>query len=443
VTTSSSHQPNRVAPIGERQALIVLTVIFFMWGFITSLNDILIPHLKSLFDLNYAGIMLIQFTFFGAYFVMSLPSSWIVGRLGYPASMGSGLALSALGAFLFEPAALWVSYPCFLAALFILASGITLLQVAANPYVTLLGSPGGGASRLNLAQALNSLGTTLGPVIGGVLILAVPTVAPALRAHWSTLLDQAYRLKQSSLVEGPYLGLGLLLALFAVGVFLLRLPALSGARSARLPVDLLREVFEDLPRYRHLLWGMLGIFLYVGAEVTIGSFMISYISQPRYGGIPLDRAALFVSLYWMGAMCGRFIGSGILRRVDAGRLLGLCAIVNVLLVSTTLLARGDLAVGTIVATGLFNSIMFPNIFALAIADLGPRTAEASGLLVMAIVGGAVIPLMQGFLADRIGIHHAYLLPLGCYLYLVFYGFRGSRVVEAESPRALTAGLPGG
>lgn len=434
---------SRAVAVSARQALVFLTVIFFMWGFITSLNDILIPHLKSLFNLDYVGIMLVQFTFFGAYFVMSLPSSWIVGRLGYPASMGLGLALSALGAVLFEPAALWVSYPCFLAALFILASGITLLQVAANPYVTLLGPPAGGASRLNLAQALNSLGTTLGPVIGGALILAVPTVAPSLRAHWPVVLDQAYRLKQSSLVEGPYLGLGLLLALLAGGVFLLRLPTLSEARSARLPVGLLREAFSNLPRYRHLLWGMLGIFLYVGAEVTIGSFMISYITHRRYGDIPLNRAALFVSLYWMGAMVGRFIGSGILRRLDAGRLLGLCAIVNALLVSTTLMAHGDLAVVSIVATGLFNSIMFPNIFALAIADLGPRTAEASGLLVMAIVGGAVIPLAQGFLADRIGIHHAYLLPLGCYLYLVYYGFRGSRVALPEPVPSLPAGLPGG
>jgi FHS family L-fucose permease-like MFS transporter len=438
-----SRQPSRAVVISDRQAMIFITIIFFMWGFITSLNDILIPHLKSLFNLDYVGIMLVQFTFFGAYFVMSLPSSWIVGRLGYPASMGLGLALSALGAVLFEPAALWVSYPFFLAALFILASGITLLQVAANPYVTLLGPPAGGASRLNLAQALNSLGTTLGPIIGGALILAVPTVAPALRAHWPAVLEQAYRLKQSALVEGPYLGLGLLLALIAGGVFLLRLPALSEARSPRLPVGLLREAFRDLPRYRHLLWGMVGIFLYVGAEVTIGSFMISYITHRRYGDIPLNRAAIFVSLYWMGAMIGRFIGSGILRRLDAGRLLGLCAIVNALLVSVTLMAHGDLAVVSIVATGLFNSIMFPNIFALAIADLGPRTAEASGLLVMAIVGGAVIPLAQGFLADRIGIHHAYLLPLACYLYLVYYGFRGSRVTVLESAPPLPAGLRGG
>lgn len=430
-------------PLGRSGALAFLTVIFFMWGFITSLNDILIPHLKSLFDLDYAGIMLIQFTFFGAYFVMSLPSSWCVSRIGYPASMGLGLALSALGALLFEPAALWVSYPCFLAALFILASGITLLQVAANPYVTLLGPPTHGASRLNLAQALNSLGTTLGPLVGGALILSVPTVAPALRKDWPTALRHIYRLRQTSVVEGPYLGLALLLLALAAGVFLLRLPSLPEARHTDRPWQRMRETVRELPRSGRLLRGVIGIFLYVGAEVTIGSFMISYISRPRYGGIPVDRAALFVSLYWMGAMVGRFAGSGILRRMDAGRLLGLCATVNALLVATTLLAHGDLAVATVVATGLFNSVMFPNIFALAIADLGPRTAEASGLLVMAIVGGAVIPLAQGFLADRIGIHHAYLLPLACYLYLVYYGFRGSRHVPAadSAEASLAAGVP--
>lgn len=409
----------------EIRALAFVSVIFFMWGLITSLNDVLIPHLKSVFDLDYAGIMLVQFMFFGAYFVASWPSGWIVARLGYPKSMFGGLVLSAVGAFLFFPAAAAPSYPMFLLALFVLASGITLLQVAANPYVSLLGPPRGSSSRLNLAQALNSLGTILGPAVGGVLILSIPVISYAIRRHWTIGAEHVYMLRQTTLVQGPYVGLGLLLLVLALVLYVMRLPEERTA-SARPESGLFVAMLRRPRAYRSLLLAAVAIFVYVGAEVTLGSFMISYISRPRFGGIPVDRAALFVSFYWTGAMIGRFVGSWVLRKANPRLLLGGAAVVAAALVTTTLLSHGMLAVWSVVSVGLFNAIMFPTIFALGIEGLGPRTGQASSLLVMAIVGGAIIPLLQGFLADRIGIHHAYVLPLLCYGYIVFYGFWGSR-----------------
>lgn len=424
--------PTTASRAGYFRAMVFLTIVFFMWGFITSLNDILIPHLKSVFDLNYAEIMLIQFTFFGAYFITSLPSGWVVARFGYPMSVAAGLVLAAVGALMFYPAAAQPSYPLFLLALFVLASGITLLQVAANPYVSLLGPPRGASSRLNLAQALNSLGTTLGPIIGGFLILSIPVVALSTRQHWSLARNQAYVLRQTTLVQGPYIGLAILLLGLALAVYFMHLPDWRN-QTTRPTGGFGHELRQNTRAYRHLLFGTLAIFVYVGAEVSIGSFMISYITQPRYGGIPIDQAARYVALYWMGAMIGRFVGSGILRKVDAGRLLGCSAVVAAGLVTTTLLSHGQLALWSVVVVGLFNSIMFPNIFTLGIAGLGPRTGQGSSLLVMAIVGGAVIPLLQGILADRIGVHHAYILPLLCYLYIIFYGFWGSRIQGPETP----------
>ncbi len=425
VSQAALDTPGEARPAGTFRAMAFLTLIFFMWGFITSLNDILIPHLKSVFDLNYAEIMLVQFTFFGAYFVTSLPSGWVVERLGYPMSILSGLVLAALGAVLFYPAAAVPSYPLFLMALFVLASGITLLQVAANPYVSLLGPPRGASSRLNLAQAVNSLGTTIGPFIGGLLILSIPVVALSTRRHWTHALNAAYTLRQTTLVQGPYLGLAILLLLLAFAVYFMHLPDWRNAGHRQVG-GFWDDLIHHTRAYRHLLFGIVAIFVYVGAEVSIGSFMISYISLPRYGDIPVSQAAVFVSLYWMGAMVGRFIGSAVLRKIDAGRLLGGSAVVAAALVATTLISHGRVALWSVVVIGFFNSIMFPNIFTLGIAGLGDRTGQASSLLVMAIVGGAVIPLLQGFLADRIGVHLAYVLPLCCYLYIIFYGFSGSQ-----------------
>ena len=409
---------------GNRTALTVVTTIFFMWGFITALNDVLIPHLKSVFTLNYTEVMLVQFTFFGAYFLMSLPSGKVVSRLGYRLSIVAGLVVTGIGALLFLPASMAQSYPLFLLAFFVLASGITLLQVAANPYVSLLGPARLASSRLNLAQALNSLGTTIAPKLGGLLILSVAVLGSTELAKLPAAQQAAYKLQQAHLVQGPYLGIAIVLFLLALLVWLFHLPAIEGADER---ADDSRHTFFDALAHARVWFGMLAIFVYVGAEVSIGSFMINYISLPGIGDMPEARAAGFVSLYWGGAMIGRFAGSALLTRIDARKLLCAFAVIAGLLVLTTMLTHGHVAMWSVIAIGLFNSIMFPNIFTLGIEKFGPLAGKVSSLLVMAIVGGAVIPLAQGALADRIGVHHAFVLPLLCYAYIVFYSVRGSRV----------------
>ena len=410
-------------PDRYRLAFGVVTAVFFMWGFITVLNDVLVPHLKSVFALDYKQTMLIQFCFFGAYFLMSLPAGKVVSSFGCKNSIIIGLCVSGAGALAFYPAASLPSYGVFLTALFILASGITLLQVAANPYVSLLGPAKGASSRLNLSQAFNSLGTTLAPKFGGLFILSVAVLAPAELAKLDAGRQLAYRLQQAQSVELPYIGLALTLFLLAFVVYLFHLPAVNEIEQH---VDA-PHPYRDALRHRHLFFGVIAIFLYVGAEVSIGSFMINYISLPDIGAMPEARAANFVSLYWGGAMLGRFVGSVLLQRVDARRLLGVFAAVAAALVLTTMLSSGMTAVAAVVAIGLFNSIMFPNIFTLGIEGLGPLTGRASSLLVMAIVGGAIVPLAQGALADAFGVHHAFVLPLLCYLYIVFYAFNGSKL----------------
>jgi len=408
----------------NRLAFGVVTAVFFMWGFITVLNDVLVPHLKSVFSLDYTRIMLIQFTFFGAYFLVSLPSGKVVSVFGYKNSIIMGLCVAGLGALMFYPAAAIPSYGVFLSALFVLASGITLLQVAANPYVSLLGPPRGASSRLNLSQAFNSLGTTLAPKFGGLLILSTTVLSTAAFAKLDAAHQAAYRLQQAEMVQMPYIGIAITLFVLAVIVYLFHLPAISAVEEHTVEPA---HPFRAALHHRHLFFGVIAIFVYVGAEVSIGSFMINYISLPDIGDMPEMRAAGFVSLYWGGAMLGRFIGSALLQRIDARKLLGAFACVAALLVLTTMLSHGLLAVWSVVCIGLFNSIMFPNIFTLGIEGLGPLTGRASSLLIMAIVGGAVIPVLQGMLADRFGVHHAFILPLLCYLYIVFYGFKGSRL----------------
>ena len=409
-------------------ALGIVTFVFFMWGFLTSLNDVLIPHLKSLFSLNYAQSMLVQFTFFGAYFVMSLPCGKLVSRLGYKHSIVLGLLIAAGGALLFYPAASLPSYALFLGALFILATGITLLQVAANPYVSLLGPASSASMRLNLVQAFNSLGTTLAPKFGGVLILSGVVLGAAEIVQLPEAERLSYNLQQAQLVQGPYLGLAITLAALALLFFIARLPVIVDDTTAE---EARTHRFVDALRHRNLRLGTLAIFVYVGAEVAIGSFLINYIAQADIGNMAQAQAANYVAFYWGGAMVGRFIGAALMQKIAPRKLLATAAAVDVLLLLTTMLSHGQIAVWSVVAIGLFNSIMFPTIFTLGIDRLGPLTGKASSLLIMAIVGGAVIPLLQGVLADRIGIQQAFVLPLLCYLYIGFYGVNGSRVdVEA-------------
>jgi len=417
--------------VNTRVALAVATTIFFMWGFLTCLNDILIPHLKSVFELNYTRAMLVQFTFFGAYFLMSLPAGRLVARLGYKQGIVAGLVIAGIGALGFWPAAELRIYGAFLAALFVLATGITVLQVAANPYVALLGPERTSSSRLTLAQALNSLGTAIAPIFGGMLILG-NTVKSADELTALPLADQlAYRAQEAQSVQGPYLGLAVALFLLALFVFLFRLPTLSENSEQ---ADTARHSYGDALRHKHLLFGVLGIFFYVGAEVSIGSFLVNYLSLPNIGGFSEQQATHYVSLYWTMAMIGRFAGSALLVRFSPRKLLALFALINVGLLALTMASEGTLALYSVVAIGLFNSIMFPTIFALGIERLGPLTNKASSLLIMAIVGGAVVPFLQGMLADRIGLHHSFVLPLLCYGYIIFYGLVGSRASTGVSQK---------
>jgi MFS transporter, FHS family, L-fucose permease len=401
--------------------LATVTTLFFMWGFLTCLNDILVPHLKSIFDLNYLQSQLIQFAFFGAYFIFSLPSARIVDAIGYQRSMVVGLLTMGLGAFLFVPAASVASYPLFLGALIVLAAGITCLQVAANPYVTILGKPETASSRLNLTQAFNSLGTTLAPYFGGVLILsAAPKTIADIRALAPDAL-QAYRLHEAASVKTPYVGLGIALVVLAIAIGSFKLPKIAHAQH-----KVGEKVNDSIWNHPSLIFGAIGIFVYVGAEVSIGSFLVNYFSQPEIGGLTAKVAADFVTFYWGGAMVGRFIGSAILQKVSTRGLLGVCAVCAAGLVAISMLATGHVAMYSIILVGFFNSIMFPSIFTLGVAELGPLTGDGSGVMIMAIVGGALIPLAQGAIADRIGLHHAFFLPVVCYLYILFFALSGSK-----------------
>lgn len=402
--------------------LIVVTTLFFMWGFLTCLNDILIPHLQSVFTLTNTQSMLIQFTFFTAYFIMSIPAGKIISRLGYQKGIVIGLLTAAAGAAMFYPAAAVPSYPLFLTALFILASGITLLQVAANPYVAVLGKPETASSRLNLTQAFNSLGTTVAPFFGGMLILSGTVLSSEALQKLAPAAQQAYRQTHASSVQVPYLGLAFALAALAFAMSRFKLPVITEVEDHSAPAKL-----TDALKHRHLLLGVLGIFVYVGAEVAIGSFLVRFIGQSNIAGLPENIAAAYITYYWGGAMVGRFVGSALMQKVDPGKLLGLCALIASGLVMLTVFSSGRTAMWTILSVGLFNSIMFPTIVTLGIKDLGRLTSQGSSLLIMAIVGGAIIPLAQGALADNIGIQLAFVMPALCYLYIAFYGFIGSRV----------------
>lgn len=424
-TNSNSGQAPSYVP-----ALVVLTSLFFMWGFITSLNDILIPHLKAIFTLSYVQAMLIQFSFFGAYFVMSVPSGYLVEKLGYRRGIIIGLSTAGVACLGFYPAASMQSYPLFLAALFVLASGITLLQVAANPYVTILGPPQTAASRLNLTQAFNSLGTTIGPFLGSMFILtaAISATSP---------VDTAQEIQT---VQTPYLILAGLLFAIAVVFAQFKLPVIKGMDATTAAAD-----DHDVPsvwKHSHLVLGAVAIFMYVGAEVAIGSFLVNFMAQPEVAGLPESVAGRYLSLYWGGAMVGRFIGAAVLRRVRPGVVLACNASCAIVLLIIAMSSAGRVAMWAVLGIGLFNSIMFPTIFTLGLARLGRHTGEGSGVLCMAIVGGAIVPVVQGYFADTIGLLPSFVVPAVCYAYIVFYGLKGHvvrsvRDADISAPTAHT------
>ncbi|EKE77871.1 sugar MFS transporter [Gallaecimonas xiamenensis] len=411
--TSQEHQ-------GYTFALTSMTFLFFMMGFITCLNDILIPHLKNVFSLNYTQAMLIQFCFFGAYFVVSYPAGALARRLGYKWALVISLVVSAIGCLLFITAASYRVYELFLGALFILASGVTTLQVAVNPYVTVLGKPETASARLTLNQAFNSLGTTLAPTFGAMLILGAAT------ADFTGLSQEqvtALRLSEADAVKFPYLLLASTFLVLAAVLAYLKLPDMREQDNAAAAQA---SQGGSAWQYRHLVLGALGLFVYVGAEVSIGSLLVNFLGEANIAGLAEADAAHYVSYYWGGAMVGRFIGSAVMRQVGAGKVLAFNALAAVLLLAAAVLGNGALAMWAVLAVGLFNSIMFPTIFSLAVKGLGHHTAQGSGILCMAIVGGAIVPLLVGVAADNLGIQLAFALPILCYLYIAFYGLKGSQ-----------------
>lgn len=398
----------------NRFALISLTSLFFMWGFITCLNDILIPHLKAIFDLNYTQSMLVQFCFFGAYFLVSLPAGHLVKKVGYQKGIVAGLVVAAFGCLLFYPSASMHSYAMFLSALFVLASGITILQVSANPYVTLLGPAKSASSRLTMTQAFNALGTTVAPYLGALFILneaaSAMEVAPS-----------------ADSVKVPYLILTAALLLLAAIFAWLKLPHISSAETTK------DEVLSGSAwQYRHLVLGALGIFVYVGAEVSIGSFLIIFFGEANIAGLEESQAAKYLTYYWGGAMVGRFIGAAVMQKLAAGKVLGFNAFAAVILITIAMLSSGSVAMWAILLVGLCNSIMFPTIFSLALNGLGKHTGQGAGVLCLAIVGGAIIPLIQGVIADIVGVQLSFILPVLCYVYIVYYGLKGAKPTTLSS-----------
>ncbi|QDA61629.1 sugar MFS transporter [Hymenobacter jejuensis] len=395
-------------------ALSAVTTLFFLWGFITCLNDILIPYLKAIFQLSFAQANLINLCFFGAYFLVSIPAGKLVARVGYKQGMLLGFVVAAFGAFLFYPAAAARAYGLFLAALFVLASGITLLQVSANPYVAILGPPASASARLTLTQAFNSLGTFLAPLLGSMLILShLPKLDTATSA---AAIDV-------TAVQVPYLIIGAVLLLISLLLSRVNLPRIEHAPEAAVTES--RQATRAW-HSRHLVLGVVGIFAYVGAEVAIGSHIVSYLALPDVLGMDPKEAGTRVSLYWGAAMVGRFAGAYLLNKFAPTKLLAVNAVGAVVLVLISINTSGAVAMWSLLAVGLMNSLMYPTIFTLAVAGLGRHTEEGSGLLCTAIVGGALVPLLFGLIADHGGLRLALLLPVLCYGYILWYGLRGSR-----------------
>ena len=406
------------APRSNTGALVIVTILFFMWGLLTSLNDVLIPHLKSIYTLTYLQAMLVQFCFFGAYFIVSLPAGMLIKRIGYQNGAVTGLLIAAAGCALFYPASK-NGYGLFLFAFFVLASGITILQVAANPYVTVLGSPRTASSRLTLTQAFNSLGTTVAPSLGGILILSAGALGADQLAQMSASEQASYRAAEAATVQGPYLVLAGALALLAMLFAIARLPKISYATDAAGDAGAKGSVTA----HRHLVLGAIAIFVYVGGEVSIGSFLINFLGESHIAGLNHAAAAHYVSLYWGGALVGRFIGFAVMRYVSPGKTLAFNALGAIALIVTAIVGEGQVAMWAILAVGLCNSIMFPTIFSMALHGLGKFTGQASGVLCTAIVGGALVPFVQGALADTIGLQMSFIVPAACYGFILFYGVK--------------------
>jgi len=431
---AATTSPNYTGPF------ITVAALFFIFGFITNLNMALVPHLRSIFDLQYAWAMLAESAFFLAYFVFSSPTSKLIETIGYKRTMVVSLFIQVVGCLLFVPAAKLVSFPLFLTAVFVVGAGVTALQTAANPYVAILGPEHSAPVRLTLAQALNSLGGTIAPLIAGHYILTDPGKMASKAAVADTVL-------------GPYIAIAAGLLILGVAVAFLHLPHIAQTQAFRPAKEGDPVLSRSIWSYRHTVLGAVGIFLYVGVEVGLAAIAVNYfllqgvndgmgvrvahfLSTLGSFGSLITRvfgtwtgvgiAAILVSLYWFGALVGRLLGSWVLTKIKSGRLLGGFGFAAALLLAVSMISSGQVAIWTLVLCGFFNSIMFPNIFALGIAGLGPMTSKGSGLIMTAVVGGAVIPFLIGVAADKVGIQHSFVIPIVCYLFIAYYGLWGSK-----------------
>jgi FHS family L-fucose permease-like MFS transporter len=390
---------------------ITVAVLFFIFGFITNLNMALVPHLRSIFDLPYAWAMLAESAFFLAYFVFSSPTSKLIETIGYKKTMVVSLFIQVVGCLLFVPAAKLVSFPLFLTAVFIVGAGVTALQTAANPYVAILGPEHSAPVRLTLAQALNSLGGTIAPLVAGAYILTDPASTATKAAIANT-------------VRGPYIAIAGGLLILGIAVAFMHLPHVAQTQAFRPGKEGDPILSRSIWGYKHTVLGAVGIFLYVGVEVGLASIAVNYFKSQ---GVDSAKTASFlVSLYWFGALVGRLLGSWVLTKIKSNKLLGAFGFIAAALLVVSMFSSGPVAIWTVVLCGFFNSIMFPNIFALGIAGLGPMTSKGSGLIMTAVVGGAIVPLLLGAAADKMGIQHAFVIPIFCYLFIAYYGLWGSK-----------------
>jgi FHS family L-fucose permease-like MFS transporter len=409
--TAQSKQSTALTSPGYLVPFITVTALFFIFGFITNLNMALVPHLKAVFTLPYAWAMLAESAFFLAYLVFSWPTSKLIELIGYKKTMVVSLFIQVVGCLLFVPAAKMVSFPLFLTAVFVVGAGVTALQTSANPYVSILGPEGTSSIRLNLAQAFNSIGGTIAPLIAGAYIL-------------TDLGPDASQSAVAETVRLPYILIAAALLLLGLALAFMHLPHIETTQEFRPGREGDPILSRSIWSYGHTVQGAIGIFFYVGVEVGLASIAVDYFKTQ--GMSTAETASFLLSLYWLGALIGRLLGAGIMTRVKPGKLLGIFGFTAAALIAISMFTSGWIAIGTLVLCGFFNSVMFPNIFTLGIAGLGPMTSKGSGLIMTAVVGGAVIPPLIGKLADHVGIQYSFVIPVICYLYIAYYGLWGSK-----------------
>jgi FHS family L-fucose permease-like MFS transporter len=424
---TESKQSAALTSPGYLIPFITVTALYFIFGFITNLNMQLVPHLKSVFDLPWLQAALANGAFFTAYFVVSSPTSRLIESIGYKKTMVVSLLVQVVGALLFLPAASLPNFWLFLAAVFVVGSGVAMLQTSANPYVSALGPEHSAPVRQNLAQAFNSIGGMIAPVAASVLILKHKVVLDAATLATKTAEEKlAYQISIASTVRMPYLAIAGALVLLAVAVSFAHLPTIKNTQEFRPTKDGVGLLEQSIWSYRHTVLAAIGIFVYVGVEVGLAQFMVGYFGLPEVGGMTAAAAAAFTFYYWSGALVGRLLGSWMLTKIDAGRLLGFFGLLAVSMVVLSIFTSGPVAIWSLILCGFFNSIMFPNIFALGITGLGPMTSKGSGLIMTAVVGGAIVPVLLGGLVDHFGFRPAAILPILCYCYIAFYGFVGHK-----------------